>query len=68
MDKEKVLQVIEEMKLELNKPIRFYHQPRLYVTLNIYYNYIMKFEPHQLCYITDKGYLIKNGKIIEEEL
>ena len=68
MNKEDFLQVIEEMKLELNKPIRTYYKPRLYVTLNTYYNYIMKFIPHQLCYITDKGYLIKNGKIIEEEL
>ena len=65
MDVKEVLQVIEEMKLALNKPIVF--KPlRLYVTLNNYYHYIMKFEPYQLCYITDKGYLLKNGKIVKE--
>ena len=55
-----IQETINKMKLEIRKPIR---EKVFYCTLNFYYHYMIDHYKGQLCYITDKHYLIRNGVI-----
>lgn len=57
--------------IEKQKGLLYKRKPRERVftcTLNFYYHYAMKYYGGILCYITDKGWYIKNGVIVDMEL